>query len=128
MAVRTATGPFPIARPWLLLAAAALTAVAALWGGELAGSALRAAAVVACLGLVAAALLSRPAASGRPAPLEVIARRPLAREVGVAVMTAGERTFVVGYGAAGVAVLAELGQRPGAPPPGSCQPEAERPA
>jgi hypothetical protein len=125
MAVKAATGRLPIARPWLLLAAAALTAVAALWGGELAGSALRAAAVVACLGLTAAALLSRPADSGRPAPLEVVARRPLAREAGVAVVTAGERTFVVGYGTAGVAVLAELGQRPGAAPPEGLSPGGE---
>ncbi len=97
-------------RPAALLGAgSALIALAAVAGGDLAGGALRAVAVVGLLGLVAVALRRSRAATGAPAALSVLERHLIAKETGVAIVATGRRRLVVGYGPAGVALLAELG-------------------
>lgn len=107
-------------RPQALLSlAAALAAAAALAGGALGGAAARAVAVLAALGLAAAAVRERRCARSAPArAVAVRERHALAREAGVALVDAGGRRLLLGYGAAGVALLAELGSAPGpeAPP------------
>ncbi len=94
-------------RTVLLGAAVLLASIAAALGGDLAGGAVRALALVALLG--AAAILLRRAPGPRPAgTVTVLERHALGRDSGIGVIAAGERRLVVAYGAAGVAVLAEL--------------------
>jgi len=104
-----------LARPRALLAAGALIAaplaVAALAGGDAAGGALRALSVVALLGFGALAL-RRGAPPGAPA-LEVVGRHGLARDTGIAIVSADGRRLLIGYGPRGVALVVELS----APPP-----------
>jgi flagellar biogenesis protein FliO len=92
----------------LVAAVAALAVLGAVAGGEIAGGALRALSVVALLGL--GALLVRRAGGARRdrGELAVVERHALARDAGVALVTAGGRRLVVGYGASGVALLARL--------------------
>jgi flagellar biogenesis protein FliO len=92
----------------LLIAAAALIVLAAAAGGDLAGRALGAMAVVALLGLGAVTLRRAHSASGQSV-LSVLERHPIAKDAGVAVLVTQGRRLVVGYGPAGVALLAELG-------------------
>ncbi len=95
--------PVPVA---MGLGAGAILAAAASLGDGLGAAAARAAAVLLLLAL-AAALLNRGV---RPAArsLSLDARQPLGRECGVAVLRAGGRCFLVGYGGAGARILAEL--------------------
>lgn len=107
--------PAWLARPRGLLAALAGPLLfAALTAGELAGGAVRAGAVVGLLGLAAWALRrGSPAVTGRAPELAVLERRPLAKEAGVALVEASGRRLVVGFGAGGVVLLAELGATQG---------------
>jgi hypothetical protein len=94
----------------LLTASCGLLAlVAAVAGGDLAGGALRASAVVALLAAAAVAIRARAPGAGRAASLLVEERHPLARDAGVAVVAAGPRRLLVGYGTAGVRLLADIG-------------------
>jgi hypothetical protein len=96
-------------RAALLAAAAAAALLLAAAPGELAPGAARAA--LAVVALAAVAVLVRRAPRDLPAPsrLAVVSSRPLARDAGVALVVADGRALVVGFGAAGVRVLADLG-------------------
>jgi len=96
-------------RPAALLAAGAALVALAVVGGDAANFALRALAVVAILGLAAAALRRRRAATIAPLAVYVTERHVLGRETGVAVLAAEGRRLIVGYGSGGVALLTELG-------------------
>lgn len=76
--------------------------------GALAPGAPRAAVAVAGLG--ALALLVRRAARREPAPapLAILARAPVTREAGLALVEADGRRLLVGYGQGGVGLLADL--------------------
>jgi flagellar protein FliO/FliZ len=92
---------------------ALIALVAAAGGGDVAGGALRASAVVALLAAAAVAIRAAPPGAARAATLVIEERHPLARDAGVAVVAAGTRRLVVGYGTAGVRLLADVGA-PGA--------------
>ncbi len=102
----------------LLLVGGAGSAAVALAGGEMGGAVLRAAAV---LGLLAAGAFwvrraRREGAPPTPDAVVLAARQELGRDAGVALLRAGGRDLLVGYGAAGVRLLAEL-----SPPGGTCR-------
>ncbi|MFL5272687.1 MAG: hypothetical protein ACJ79E_11565 [Anaeromyxobacteraceae bacterium] len=86
-----------------------LALVAAVAGGDLAGGALRASAVVALLAAAAVAVRAGTPAARRAGSVVVEERHPLARDAGVAVVAAGPRRLLVGYGTAGVQLLADVG-------------------
>ena len=91
-----------------LVAAPLAAALLALAPGELAPTAARAA--VAALVVALAALVVRR--RGRPAlaaPLVVVAREPLAGATGLAVVEAGGRRLLLGFGRDGVRLVADLG-------------------
>lgn len=92
---------------WLAAASLALGALAVGWGGDLGGPALRAALALGAVGLAWSAL-ARRGPGGEPGPLEVEARQVLARECGVALIRAGDRRLLLGFGPSGVTVLAEM--------------------
>ncbi|GEJ55574.1 flagellar biosynthetic protein FliO [Anaeromyxobacter diazotrophicus] len=105
-------------RPWSLPAAAGPRALAVAGGGALAllaaaaaGELGRGAALATGLCGLAIALLAWRGA-GQPAgaapELRVAERHALGRDAGVALLATGERRLVVGYGAAGVTLVAEL--------------------
>jgi len=98
-----AAGPRALA----LVGGAALILLAAASAGELGrGAAL--ATAVAGLG-VALLVVRRGRLPAGPAPeLLVTERHALGRDGGVAVLAAGGRRFIVGYGASGVTLVAEL--------------------
>ncbi len=93
----------------LLIAGTALIVLAAAAGGDLAGRAMGAMAVVALLGFGAVAMRRARGASNGESVLSVLERHPMAKDTGVAVLVTQGRRLVVGYGSAGVALLAELG-------------------
>ncbi len=109
--MKVPTIPVPSPRPAALLVAgtALVVLAAAAAGGDLAGRALCAMAVLALLGLAAVALRRGRGASGGQSVLSVLERHPMAKDAGVAVLVTQGRRLVVGYGPAGVALLAELG-------------------
>jgi hypothetical protein len=93
-----------------LLAAGAAGAVAlAAAPGDLAPGAVRAA--LAVLAVAAVAALVRGARPEAPAAqrLSVVSARALARDAGVALVVVDGRELVVGFGAAGVRLVADLG-------------------
>jgi hypothetical protein len=92
-----------------LVAAGGGLLVLAVTGGELANGVLRALSVVALVGIAGAALHRRRSAAIAPPAVSVMERRELGREAGIAVLAAEGRRLLVGYGQAGVALLAELG-------------------
>ncbi len=98
------------------VAALALAGVAFAPGG-LGPVAARAALVGAALG--AAALVARRRATPAAAPiLAVVSRASLARDAGVALVEIGGRRLLVGYGSAGVHLLADA---PAAPAEGGAR-------
>lgn len=101
------TAPAAGPRGLALVAAAALVVLAAASARELGrGAAL----ATALLGLgVALLVVRRGRAGAAPAPALVLAERlALGRDAGLALVAAGRRRIVVGYGSAGVTVVAEL--------------------
>ena len=100
----------------LLGASAALALVAAAAGGDLGGGAVRALAVVAFLGVGVVALRRGRALPQRTATLEVQERQPIGRDSGVALVQVGSRRYLVGYGPAGVALLAPMDPATEGPP------------
>jgi flagellar protein FliO/FliZ len=97
---------------WLIAVGAVVLAALAFAGSEVGGAALRSGLILLALGAVAAAL-HRPASGGAaPRPLVVEDRQPLTRESGVAILGAGGRRLLLGYGPAGVSILAEMERRP----------------
>lgn len=103
----------PRARVTILLAAFAVAAALALVPGPLAPAAARGALAVAAIG--AAAVLARgrrtAPALAAAARLVVTTRAPLGKESGVAVVEVAGRTLLVGFGAGGVSLVAELSTR-----------------
>jgi hypothetical protein len=88
----------------------ALAVVAAMAGGDLAGGALRAIALVALLA-AAAALVRRRAGHSHERPALVVEERHLlGKESGVAIVTMSGRRVLVGFGTAEVKLLAEITQ------------------
>ncbi len=94
-------------RGWALAAGAVLVLLAAAASGDL-GRGAAAALVVAGLAAAAFALHRRRGGLVAPPSLALLERQPLGRDVGLALVAAGGRRLVVGWGAAGVTVLAEL--------------------
>jgi flagellar biogenesis protein FliO len=90
---------------------AALALVAATAGGDLAGGALRASAVVALLAVAAVAVRPLGRGAARASSLVVEERQAFTRDSGIALVAAGPRRLVVGYGTAGVRLLADLDPR-----------------
>lgn len=97
-----------------LVGAPLAAALLALAPGELAPAAARAA--VAALVLALAALLVRRRGRLAPAaPVVVVAREPLAGGAGLAVVEAGGRRLLLGFGRDGVRLVADLGAPTGDP-------------
>jgi flagellar biogenesis protein FliO len=69
----------------------------------------RAGLLLLALGAVALFVRRRGAADGPLAAIEVAERRPLSRDAAVALLRIGGRALLVGYGADGVRLLADLG-------------------
>jgi Flagellar biosynthesis protein, FliO len=104
-------GASPRGRAAMLAAALCAAGVLALSPGALAPAAARAAlgaAAIAALAVVARRR-SVAAAATAPAALAVIAREPLAGGTGLALVQAGSRHLVVGFGRDGVRLVADLG-------------------
>lgn len=102
----------------VLVGAAGLVAAGALAaaGSDAATTALRALAVVAVFGLGAALLRRRRAGPGAPVAVSIVERHGLSRDAGLALVSVDGRRLLVGYGPAGVAIVAELdGTTGGAP-------------
>jgi flagellar protein FliO/FliZ len=97
----------PLAAAAILTAGAGLVAL----GGDAAATALRALAVVATFGLCAAALhrWRVHAHAAAPEAVSILERHSLARETGVALVSAEGRRLLVGFGPSGVALLLDLG-------------------
>ena len=95
-----------------LLAAGAVAAV----GGEGAATALRALAVVAVFGLGAALLRRRRTGTVAPVAVSVVERHGLSRDAGLALVSVEGRRLLVGYGPAGVTIVAELDATTGGAP------------
>jgi flagellar protein FliO/FliZ len=92
--------------------AAIVCVVAAFAGGELAGGAIRAMAVVVLTGCAAFALRLRRDRGAASAALVISERHAVAREVGVALVVVEGRRLVVGYAPAGVSLVTELAPDP----------------
>lgn len=101
------------ARGKLALAGVAAIALAlALAPGPVAPASLRALAALALIGaavLLARGRLAQPAAARR---LAVVARQPLSRDAGVALVEVDGRAVLVGFGPSGVRLLAPHGPEP----------------
>jgi flagellar protein FliO/FliZ len=88
-----------------VLAALALAAAP----GDLAPAAARAALAVGAVGAAAALVRrTRPRPAGEER-LSLVSSRPLARDAGVALLEVEGRALLVGFGAEGVSLLADLG-------------------
>jgi flagellar protein FliO/FliZ len=98
----------PHGRAAMLVAAPLAAVLLALAPGELAPAAARAA-VAALVIALAALVVRRRGGVARPAPLVVIAREPLAGAAGLAVVEAGGRRLLLGFGRDGVRLVADLG-------------------
>ncbi len=100
-----------VRQPGLAVAGIASAALlAGLTSGDPMVRAVRAIAVVALLGLLVIAVQRRGHAAVRPSDaLAIRERAVLGRDTGVAVVSAGSRRLLVGYGPSGVTRLAELG-------------------
>jgi hypothetical protein len=103
-------------RGWALTAGALLLLLAAATSGDV-GRGVAAALVVAALAGTAFALHHRRDRPPALPTLTLLERRPLGRDAGLALVAAGGRRLVVGWGTGGVTVLAELPRpdRPVAP-------------
>lgn len=75
----------------------------------IAAVAARAALALAALGAGAVLLRRRARAPAPPAPLTVLARAPLGPGLGVALLEAGGRRLLVGWGKDGVRLVRDLG-------------------
>ena len=104
--MKIALGPGWRGRPALAACAFAALLAAAL-GGDLAGGAVRALALLGALGAGAAAL-AQGQAKGRAPALVVEERHALGKECGLALVTAPGRRLLVAFSASGVHVLERL--------------------
>lgn len=94
----------PRARPALAVGGGAALLLLSAAPGGLAPAAARAGLVAAIIA-AAAALARRRAPERAAAPLRLVARQPLAREAGVALLEVEGRRILVGYGPQGVRPL-----------------------
>ena len=92
---------------WTAALAAAVALLLLLPAEGMTGSALRALGLLGALALAAGALRGR-AAPERPVAL--VDRQPLGGGTGIALVEAGGRRLLVGYGPSGVSLLGELSQ------------------
>lgn len=99
-------------RAAIAVAALPAAALVALSPAALSSAAARAGLAAGAIAAVAALVRRRRGAAAAPC-LSVVAREPLAGDAGIAVVEAGGRRLLLGYGRAGVALVAELG--PGSP-------------
>jgi Flagellar biosynthesis protein, FliO len=106
----------PRGRAAVLAAAVAAAALLALSPGGLAPAAARAALAAAAVAALAVLARRRTRAAPAPLPLAVVARQPLANGSGLAVVEAGPRRLLVGFGRDGVRLLADLGASDGRTP------------
>jgi hypothetical protein len=93
-----------------LLGAGAVALLAGASAGELGRGAALATALTG-LGIALLVLRRGRATAGPAQALLVAERHPLGRDSGLALVAAGERRLVVGYGSAGVTLVAELEAR-----------------
>jgi len=91
---------------WVAALGAAAALLLLLPAEGMAGAALRALGLLGVLAAGAAAL-RRPAATARP--LALLDRQPLGGSAGVALVEAGGRRLLLGYGPSGVSLLGDLG-------------------
>lgn len=96
-----------VLRGWGLAAGAVLVLLAAATSGDL-GRGAAASLVVAGLAAAAFALHQRRDGPLVRPTLALLERQPLGRDAGLALVAAGGRRLVVGWGTAGVTLLAEL--------------------
>jgi flagellar protein FliO/FliZ len=89
------------------LLAVALAAVAVAPGG-LAATGARAALAAAALGTATLLVRRRAGAPARGAGIAVLARAPLGRDSGLAVVEVGGRSLLVGFGRGGVSLLGDV--------------------
>ena len=94
-------------RRWALVTGAVLVLLAAATSGDL-GRGIAAALAVAGLAAAAAALHRHHGEQIAPPTLTLLERQPLGRDAGLALVTADGRRLIVGWGATGVTLLAEL--------------------
>jgi len=111
LAARLAAAP-PRTRALLVAGAVVAALLLAVDDDPLLVGAGRAALLAIALGTVALVVRRRGAADGPRSAIEVTERRPLSRDVAVALLRVGGRALLVGYGADGVRLLADLGVRP----------------
>lgn len=106
-----------LGRPGVIAALAVLSAIVALAGGEMGGGALRGGAVLALLAAGHYALRRMRARTPAPvSPSLVVSERcALGRDVGIALVRAGDRRLVVGWAPSGVSLVAELVEARDAP-------------
>lgn len=105
----------PRGRAGVAAAAIGGAVLLALSSGAVAPLAARGALAAAAIG-TAALLVRRRTAPGAPAPIAVVARAPLPGGTGLAVVEAGSRRLLVGFGRDGVRLVAELGPAEGRRP------------
>jgi flagellar protein FliO/FliZ len=99
----------PRGRAAVLAAALAAAGLLALSPGGLAPMAARAVLAAAALAALAVLARRRSRAAPAPAPLAVVAKEPLAGGAGLAIVEAGSRRLLVGFGRDGVRLVADLG-------------------
>jgi Flagellar biosynthesis protein, FliO len=94
-------------RRWALVTGVVLVLLAAATSGDL-GRGVAAALAVSGLAAAAAALRRHHGEQIVPPTLTLLERQPLGPDAGLALVAAGGRRLIVGWGAAGVTLLAEL--------------------
>lgn len=102
----------PRGRAALLGLGAAAALLLALAPGDLAPAAARAAAAVGGIAALVALSRARPGRGAPASAVAVIEARPLGRDAGIAVVEIGDRRLLLGFGPAGVRLLAKLGEPP----------------
>jgi flagellar protein FliO/FliZ len=106
----------PRGRAGVLAAAVAGAALLALSPGGLGPAAARAALAAAAIAALAFLARRRSRTAQGPAPLAIVAREPLANGSGLALVEAGSRRLLVGFGRDGVRLVADLGAPGGRTP------------
>jgi hypothetical protein len=106
----------PRGRAAILGATLLASALLALSPGEIAPAAARAALAAAAIAAAAVLFQRRSRTPATPAPLAIVAREPLAGGAGLALVEAGPRRLLVGFGRDGVRLVADLGAGEGERP------------
>jgi hypothetical protein len=113
LAARLAASP-PRTRALLVAGVGIAALLLALADEPLVAAAGRATLALLAVAGAVVALRTRRLGASPPQLIDVAARTPLSRDAAVALLRVGGRALLVGYGTAGVRLLADLGQvRPG---------------